>query len=141
MASMNERHHRRSIRLRGHDYREAGAYFVTVCTWQRGCLFGEIIDGEMELNGFGECVRDEWHQTAVIRPQVSLNAFVVMPNHVHGIVCFDAQEEGKARRAPTTAGFGHPIAGSLPSIPARNESMKSAAHLGHRSGNAIISNT
>lgn len=112
----NERHHRHSIRLRGYDYREAGAYFVTVCTWRRGCLFGEIIDGKMELNGFGECVKDEWHRSAVMRPQVSLNAFVVMPNHVHGIVCLYEKEKGKARLALTTARFGHPVAGSLPSI-------------------------
>jgi putative transposase len=116
MAPMNERHHRRSIRLREYDYREAGAYFVTVCTANRECFFGEIVDEAMQLNRLGEIVEDEWHRTAILRPHVSLDAFVVMPNHVHGIICFDAQEEGKARLAPTTAGFGHPIAGSLPSI-------------------------
>lgn len=113
---MNERHRRRSIRLRGYDYREAGAYFVTICTANRECFFGEIVDEAMQLNRLGEIVQDEWHRTAIVRPQVSLDAFVVMPNHIHGIISFDAQEEGKARLAPTTARFGYPIAGSLPSI-------------------------
>jgi hypothetical protein len=112
---MNERHYRRSIRLRGYDYREAGAYFVTVCRVNRECFFGEIVDKAMQLNRLGEIVKDEWHRIAILRPQVSLEAFVVMPNHVHGIICFVSQE-GKARLAPTTAGFGQPIAGSLSSI-------------------------
>jgi putative transposase len=116
VAFNNERHHRRSIRLRGYDYQEAGAYFVTVCTANRECFFGEIVDEAMQLNRLGEIVEDEWHRTAILRPQVSLDAFVVMPNHVHGIVCYDAQEEGKARLAPTMACFGHPVAGSLPAI-------------------------
>ena len=51
-----QRHHRRSIRLKGYDYSQAGAYFITVCVQDRACLFGEIVDGEMELNEYGECV-------------------------------------------------------------------------------------
>lgn len=116
MALMNERHRRRSIRLRGYDYREAGAYFVTICTANRECFFGEIVDEAMQLNRLGEIVQDEWHRTSILRPQVSLDAFVVMPNHIHGIISFDAQEEGKARLAPTTARFVYPIAESLPSV-------------------------
>ena len=54
------RHHRRSIRLRGYDYSQAGAYFVTNCTHDRECLFGEIMDGKMVLNQYGEIVIDEW---------------------------------------------------------------------------------
>jgi len=146
VASNNERHHRHSIRLRGYDYREAGAYFVTVCTWQRGCLFGEIIDGKMELNGFGECVRDEWHRTAVIRPQVSLNASSCRIMCTELSACTNRRRARHAlplrRRALATRLLDHCRQLSAHSNrPARNESMKSAAHLGHRSGNAIISNT
>jgi hypothetical protein len=80
--------HRRSIRLPGYDYTQPGAYFVTFVAHDRECLFGEVMDGVMWLNAFGEIVRDEWFRTAVVRPYVMLdpNEFVVMPNHVHGII-------------------------------------------------------
>ncbi|GBC96100.1 hypothetical protein HRbin16_01901 [bacterium HR16] len=83
-----ERHHRHSIRLPGYDYTQAGAYFVTLVTHQRECLFGEIVDGEMLLNEIGRIVRDEWFRSAEIRREIVLDPdeFVVMPNHIHGIV-------------------------------------------------------
>jgi putative transposase len=82
------KHHRRSIRLPGYDYTQPGAYFVTFVAHDRECLFGDVVDGVMRLNAFGEIVRDEWFRTAVVRPYVMLdpNEFVVMPNHVHGII-------------------------------------------------------
>jgi putative transposase len=76
----------RSHRLRGHDYTSPGSYFVTLCVENRECLFGDIVDGIMRLNAFGRIVHDEWFITAVIRPEISLDAFVVMPNHIHGII-------------------------------------------------------
>jgi len=79
-------HHRRSIRLKGYDYTLAGFYFITICTHQRQSLFGEIIDGEMRLNSLGRIVQDEWTKTAVIRPEIELGEFVIMPNHIHGII-------------------------------------------------------
>lgn len=79
-------HHRHSIRLREYDYRDAGAYFVTICTFQRECLFGEVIDGEMRLNGFGEIVREEWLNTAMMRPNVDLDVYAAMPNHFHAVL-------------------------------------------------------
>ena len=82
------KHHRRSIRLKGYDYTRPGAYFVTICTHQRQMLLGEIVDGAMVLNECGEIVRDEWFKTAQIRANVQLHEdeFVVMPNHLHGII-------------------------------------------------------
>jgi len=82
------KHHRRSIRLKGYDYTQAGAYFVTFVAHDRECLFGDVVDGVMRLNAFGEIVREEWFRTAVVRPYVMLDPdeFVVMPNHVHGII-------------------------------------------------------
>ena len=96
-----EKHHRRSIRLGGYDYSQAGAYFVTVCTQNRQCLFGEIVDREMHLNNLGQIVQDEWFRTSIVRPDVELDASVVMPNHVHGIICVVDDGRGTARRAPT----------------------------------------
>lgn len=80
------KHHRRSIRLQGYDYTRAGAYFITICTQGRECLFGEIVDGEMILNELGRIVQEEWEKTPAIRREMELDAFVVMPDHIHGIV-------------------------------------------------------
>lgn len=96
-----EAHHRRSIRLKGYDYSQAGAYFITICTQSRECLFGEIMDREMRLNEAGKIVADEWIKSAEIRNEIELDTWVVMPNHFHGIVIV-AGGRGTARRAPTT---------------------------------------
>jgi REP element-mobilizing transposase RayT len=81
-----ERHHRRSIRLKGYDYRQAGAYFVTVCTQDRSFLFGEMVHGEMRLNDAGKMVYDVWNDLPAFYPGVQTDAFIVMPNHIHGII-------------------------------------------------------
>lgn len=81
-----ERHHRRSIRLKGYDYTRPGAYFVTICTQNQQCLFGEVVDGEMRLNQAGHMVQAEWNALPDRFPSVGIDAFVVMPNHVHGII-------------------------------------------------------
>jgi REP element-mobilizing transposase RayT len=90
-------HHRRSIRLRNYDYRSAGAYFVTVCAFQRECLFGEVVDGEMRVNRFGEIVQAEWEKSAMVRENLQLDEFLVMPNHLHGIVII-VDDVGATRR-------------------------------------------
>lgn len=79
-------HTRRSIRLKGHDYSQPGAYFVTVCTQDRACLFGEVTDGEMRLNPAGQLVESGWCAIPDHFPLARLDSFVVMPNHVHGII-------------------------------------------------------
>jgi putative transposase len=83
-----QKHHRRSIRLKGYDYTQSNAYFITIVAWQRECLFGEITDGEMRLNEFGQIVQEEWIKTTQIRPNVEIHEdeFVIMPNHLHGII-------------------------------------------------------
>ena len=81
----NITHHRHSIRLKDYDYSQAGAYFVTICTWNRECLLGEIIDEVMVLNDVGNIVRDEWLKTAEVGKEIVLDEFVVMPNHIHDI--------------------------------------------------------
>ncbi len=77
---------RRSIRLKGYDYSQAGAYFVTIVTWQREFLFGEIVDKEMRLNKIGKIVEWEWLELSKRLHYVELGASVVMPNHFHGIL-------------------------------------------------------
>jgi REP element-mobilizing transposase RayT len=109
-----DRHHRRSVRLKGHDYAQPGAYFVTVCTRDRECLLGEVADGEIRLNEYGMAVREEWLKTAELRENVEVEACTVMPNHVHGIVVI-TNGKGTARRAPTER-FGKPVADSIPTI-------------------------
>jgi REP element-mobilizing transposase RayT len=79
-------HYRRSIRLRGYDYKQSGAYFVTVVTHHRECLFGKVVDGEMRLNKAGCMVQAVWQQLPAHYPGVECDAFVVMPNHIHGII-------------------------------------------------------
>jgi REP element-mobilizing transposase RayT len=94
MVDGNSHRQRRSIRLPHYDYREAGFYFVTLCVHDRVCLFGEIVNGIMQLNECGALVASEWSRTSVIRPQVVLDEFVVMPNHFHGIVMLTVFRRG-----------------------------------------------
>jgi REP element-mobilizing transposase RayT len=82
-------HHRKSIRLKGYDYAQAGLYFITICCNRGGELhspFGYIENGEMILNEYGQIAFDEWMKTPEIRPNVELGEFIVMPNHIHGII-------------------------------------------------------
>jgi len=81
-----ERHHRRSIRLKGYDYRQAGAYFVTICTQDRAFLFGQVVHDEIQLNDAGKMVYDVWNDLPAFYPGVQTDAFIVMPNHIHGII-------------------------------------------------------
>ena len=83
-------HRRKSIRLQGYDYSQAGAYFITICTHNRVPLFGEIVDGVMVLNTAGQIVEKCWCAIPEHFPQVTLDEFVVMPNHVHGIITVGA---------------------------------------------------
>jgi len=81
-----QKHHRRSIRLKGYDYSQPGAYFVTICTWRRDCLFGEVVNGIMRLSPAGKIVQEQWTRLGQRFPQADFSIFVVMPNHIHGIV-------------------------------------------------------
>jgi putative transposase len=79
-------HHRRSIRLQGYDYWQAGAYFVTVCVQERECLFGEVEDGTVRLNYYGQIAMAYWNAIPHRFVNAGLDAFVIMPNHLHGIL-------------------------------------------------------
>src|SRR5512135_1100423 len=75
-----------SARLRGYDYSSPGLYFVTICTKNRVSYFGDVVNGKMELSPMGNIVADEWQKTPDIRANVQLDEWVVMPNHLHGII-------------------------------------------------------
>jgi len=149
-----EKHHRRSIRLKGFNYTQGNAFFVTICSYQRECIFGNIFDGLMVLNEQGKCIEKAWLETATKRPNIKLDEFIIMPNHFHGIIwitdeahfhrrdtaCrapyayrapridFFPRSLGTACRAPQPdlkcERFGRPVSGSLPTI---IRSFKSAA--------------
>ncbi len=82
----SDKHHRRSIRLPGYDYSQAGVYFVTVCAYGGRYLFGDTVNHEMRLNWTGRIVQSEWLNTPRVRPNVELDQFVVMPNHLHALI-------------------------------------------------------
>jgi REP element-mobilizing transposase RayT len=81
-----QKHHRRSIRLKGYDYTQPGAYYITLCTKARQCLFGDVVKGEMRLNALGDLAFTCWQAIPNHFPHVELDAFVIMPNHLHGIL-------------------------------------------------------
>ncbi len=81
-----DKHHRRSIRLRGYDYTQSGAYFVTIVTQDRELLFGDVVDGEMVLSAYGRVAVTMWQCIPRHFSQVELDEWVVMPNHIHGII-------------------------------------------------------
>ncbi len=91
MALFQNKYRIESTRLQGWDYSRAGLYFVTICTHDRAHFFGEISAGEMQLSPIGEMVVEEWQKTPRVRPNVELDAWVVMPNHLHGIVVITCQ--------------------------------------------------
>jgi len=92
-------HHRKSIRLKGYDYSQAGLYFITICCQNRICRFGHVENGEMILNEIGEIAYGEWIKTPEIRQNVELGEFVIMPNHMHGIIRLLGRGES---HSPTT---------------------------------------
>lgn len=100
------RHHRRSIRLKGYDYTLAGAYFVTICIYHWDCLLGDVRDGEMVLSEYGRIVQHTWDDLPNHYPHVELDAWIIMPNHVHGIIVLTDVGAGHVgaglRPAPTT---------------------------------------
>jgi REP element-mobilizing transposase RayT len=95
-----EIHHRRSIRLQGYDYSQPGNYYVTICTENKEHWFGEVIEGDMRRNEFGESVAVCWEWLARQYVYVVLDDWIVMPNHLHGIIVI-TDRRGGSRTAPT----------------------------------------
>jgi putative transposase len=132
-----QKHHRRSIRLQNYDYTQPAGYFVTIVTHQRDLLFGEIINEEMKLNDYGKIAQECWCAIPEHFPNVELGAYVVMPNHVHGIIII--KDNITTTNSPLSVGARH--ASPLPprvvkpkSIGAIVGSFKSAVskHIGRK---------
>ena len=86
MTTFNNKYRVESARLRGWDYAAAGWYFVTICTHDRACVFGVVIDGDVQLSPLGEIACQYWADIPIHSPGVGNDAFGIMPNHTHGIV-------------------------------------------------------
>ena len=105
---------RRSIRLKGHDYSRAGAYFVTIVTQGRLCVFGEVVGEQMRLNEAGAMAQAMWEALPRRFPGIDVDAFVVMPNHIHGIVIIDPSDADQPVGVPLV---GTPNATHAPDVP------------------------
>ncbi len=110
---------RRSIRLKGYDYSLEGAYFVTISTYQHKCLFGDIIDGKMQLNGSGQIVSTQWLRLSQRFHPSDFSVFTIMPNHVHGIIRIGSDvgvgmERGDAVIPPPRPYSSNPITSNSP---------------------------
>ena len=91
---------RKSIRLKDYDYSQAGSYFITLCAYNAKPLFGDVVDGKMRLNDIGSVVVEELIHSVELRQEITLDEFVVMPNHIHGIVVIDPSNARATRRSP-----------------------------------------
>ena len=131
MAEISKNLHRRSIRLSGYDYSSPGAYFITIVSQGNKCIFGKIVEKELVFYGLGSIVEDCWHNIPLHFMNVEIEPYVVMPNHIHGIITLNEDDRrGTIYRAPTRDDcvptsddpipqieqFGKPIAGSIPTI-------------------------
>ena len=107
-----KRERRKAMRLKGYDYAQDGVYFVTICTFDRTCLFGDVDAGEVQLNDLGRIVDAEWRASTELRGEIELDMWTVMPNHVRGIV-FIANSGAYAIRPYNTQ------EGSIPRSPSK----------------------
>lgn len=104
MAFDSRNHHRRSIRLPERDYSQSNAYFVTVCVAGKQCVLADVKNGQLQLSSKGTMAAEEWTRLGKRFDAVWLDAWVVMPNHLHGIVWLRDSppiHEGAQQRAPT----------------------------------------
>ena len=105
MGASDKKPRRQSIRLRGYDYTRCGAYFVTICVDQRRPLFGHIANGEMQPSTLGRIVADAWLATPIHFPNVELDEFMVMQNHIHGIIILTVGAQHAAPSRPPSSPF------------------------------------
>lgn len=86
MTCQRDKHRRRSIRLKDYDYSQESAYFVTICTHNRACILGDAVNGEMRLNEYANIVNEYWREIPSHFSNVVIDDFIIMPNHIHGII-------------------------------------------------------
>src|SRR5947208_14067986 len=95
------RHARHSFRVQGYDYTQQGMYFITICTFQRECMLGVVENEKMVANQMGRIAEEESLNTPILRSNVLLDTFVVIPNHLHAIIAITSNGRGAARRDRT----------------------------------------
>jgi len=122
-------HHRRSIRLKYYDYQSEGIYFVTICTKYRSRIFGRIKNGKMILNKFGMIAYDEWIKTTQLRDYVKIDEFVIMPDHMHGILIISRGDDFDSGTNPSRRGMMHHaptniLAQNIPKTPTQRQFAK-----------------
>ena len=93
MKSKNKKYNRRSIRLENYDYTQKGTYFITICTYKKKCIFGFIKNNKMFSNEYGDVVSDYWYKIPEYFQNASIDEFIIMPNHVHGILIIHYDSE------------------------------------------------
>ncbi|HEX9987484.1 MAG TPA: transposase [Chloroflexia bacterium] len=97
-----DRHHRHSTRLKGYDYAQAGAYFITIVTQGRESFLGQVLDGEVKLHMAGDLVAQQWYELPNRFPNIETDEFVVMPNHIHGIIVIHSSSVNSYSSEPGT---------------------------------------
>jgi putative transposase len=123
MKTMNQ-HHRRSIRLKEYDYSQPGEYFITICTNNHECIFGNIIHEEMKLSTEGTIAQRCWEEIPKHFSNVQLDEYIIMPNHIHGIIILTEPMVGTRHAVSLREQFAKPVIGSVPTVV---RSFKSAA--------------
>ncbi len=131
---------RRSIRLKGYDYGQPGAYFVTICTRGRVHLFGEVANGEMRLNELGRVAEWYWRHIPQHAPYVELDAFVIMPNHIHAIIWISVRATHSTREAANSTQFSSNESTDMRGTPSGNASPLRPAGPTAGSLGAIVGN-
>ncbi|MBA2451602.1 MAG: transposase [Chloroflexia bacterium] len=121
----------KSNRAEGYDYAGAGSYYVTICTHELQSIFGHIEDGMMVTNAFGQIVTEEWLRIAAAPPDIELDAFVIMPNHFHGIIVIH-DAEPLVRATPCVA-----LGAKAPAVSANETCGRQAAPSGPRATHGV----
>jgi len=112
------KHNRKSIRIKGYDYFQPNWYYITICTFEKKCIFGKIQNGVIILNEFGHIARTEWERTKALRKNINLDYFVIMPNHIHGIIIIEPPDVGAHCNVPLRQekSFGKSTKNTIPTI-------------------------
>jgi putative transposase len=110
------RPNRRSIRLKEYDYSQPGEYFLTICTNNHECIFGNIIQEEMKLSPEGKIAQRYWEEMPKHFSNVQLDEYIIMPNHIHGIIILTESMVGTRHAVSLREQFAKPVIGSVPTI-------------------------
>ena len=104
-------HQRRSVRIKEYDYSQPGAYFITLVTYRRECLFGVITNGELQLSSYGKIADEHWRAIPAHFPHARLGAHIIMPNHLHGVIEITETRNPVEPVSGITENFRRPVAG------------------------------